>query len=127
MEGKQELHPALEAEINRLSVEILSGKHEGMANREIIRKSLAEGVPKETPKEPIGPLSGTVLSDYAAEESPEIRLYVEHIIDKLWHDGDLIAATNEAKKRGALILDIFHDSLTGKFHDIMKQRGIFPQ
>lgn len=125
MEPKLELHPALEAEISRLSAEVLRRREEGRSDLENLKQSLGESQEKTVPQKPReSQTEPSVLPGYATDESPETRLYVESVIDKLWHEGDLDAAWKEAEKGGPLALDLFHDALAGKFHDIMKQRGV---
>jgi hypothetical protein len=125
MEKNRELHPALEAEISRLSAEILRRREGGVEGREALKQSLEEGRERAGAPQPPEQISKeTVLPGYALGDSPETRLFVESIIDKLWHDGDLDAAWKKANKGGPLALDLFHDALTGAFHDAMKQRGI---
>jgi hypothetical protein len=119
-----ELHPALEAEIKFLS-EKVEQKIEGSDAEkkdvwpEIIRGRVEElTISKGTEK------ASQILPEYSSSVPAETKFFVEQIVDKLWHNGDLAGAVSEAKKGGPLALDLFHDVLSGTLQEVLKARGI---
>lgn len=64
-----------------------------------------------------------VLPDYLKRESPEVKLKIEQLMEEALHKG-INHSINEAKKFGPFILDAFHDALTSKLYDELKNRGL---
>ncbi len=65
----------------------------------------------------------SVLPQYASDMPEETQLLVEILIDKAWHKG-IDVAVRDARKSGPVILDMFHDALTGKIYEEMQKRGL---
>ncbi len=126
MDKKIEWHPALEQEMKELSGKIQGkievGRNGREATREVVGERIAREIPDFIPKK--GELSISVLPEYADAVSPELRLEVEKIVDDYWHDGNILKAVNAAAGKGAAVLDLFHDTLTGKMHDALKTEGL---
>ena len=64
-----------------------------------------------------------MLPQYLQQESPEIRLKVEKLVDLAFHKG-IGASISEAKKYGPFMLDAFHDTLTTKIYEELKSRNL---
>lgn len=119
-------HSALEKDIQRLSKEVLeykksSGK-EALPEREVLRSVIGSRVQAEQQvSEP--PQTSNMLPQYLQQESSEIKLKVEELIDIAFHKG-IDASVEEAKKYGPFVLDSFHDALTTKIYDELKARKL---
>ncbi len=132
-----ELHTALEAELQQLAVQV--GERMQQKNiesqsalREIVGERIQQAVP--TPIVPVStdaastPIS-SVLPAYANEMPADQRLVIERLVDSFFHQGNVIKAIEEAaayarSKKSPEILDVFHDTLTGKMHDVLKERAL---
>ncbi len=117
------MHPALEAEIKSLNEKAEAklreaGVEKSEALSSTIKERLTELGEAAPPSEP-----SKILPEYSAGAPAELKLFVEEIVDKLWHTGDLAKAVADAKKGGPLTLDILHDVLL-KIHGNLKARGI---
>ncbi len=121
-------HESLEREIQELSLDI---KNKSIAEkREAIKSSLAEkiGLGASSDFSVVKQSTTTthpssVLPAYAASMPEELQLKVEKLVDMAWHKG-IDAAILEARKSGAVVLDMLHDSLTGKIYEEMEKRGL---
>lgn len=120
-------HSALEKDILRLSQEIRA-KHETLPSEETARKEIVKSTialqiqnPANIQTNNIQPAS--VLPEYLQQESPEIQLKVEELVEVAIHKG-LEASITEAKKFGPFILDALHDTLTTKIYDELKNRKL---
>ncbi|MBI4991888.1 MAG: hypothetical protein HZB99_01605 [Candidatus Harrisonbacteria bacterium] len=121
-------HGALEKDIERLVREIqeLKGKMpQATPEKELVKSALgARILPQTGPAVPPATAQPSpVLPGYLQQESPEIQLKVEELLDITFHKG-IDAAVEEAKKYGPFILDALHDSLTGKIYDELKTRNL---
>lgn len=125
MEQKFE-HAALEQDIQRLSTEIKERQLQ-TKGKEGLRAVLQEQIPA-SPKQagqlaPAATDQPSSLPQYIQQESADVQLKVEKLLDMAWHKG--VAKTfKEARKSGQLILDAFHDALTDKLYDEFKKRGL---
>lgn len=125
-------HKALEADIERLSKEIAEKRnlleHKDLSDRELVKQILhpiikqAVVQPQDAASQP-SPAQSNVLPDYLQDSSSDIKLQVEELVDLTLHQG-IEKAVKAAGKSNAFILDAFHDALTDKLHDILKQKGI---
>lgn len=136
MEISPDQHSALEADIKKLIEVVESQKHREA--REVIKEHLGGKIfeSREVPQPERGVSEKTeapqsALPDYAQEDMPaEIKLKVEELIDVAWHKGSYTAiaeAWKSAKTMGRsapAFLDVFHDALTGRMHELMKERGL---
>lgn len=123
-------HTVLEADIERLSASL---KERGAAEvtketlRQVIREQALRAAPpvQPVPAEPAAPVQPTPspLPEYLKAAPAEVKLAVEKLLDLAWHKG-INAAFKKAQKQGPLILDAFHDSLTDKFYEEFKKRGL---
>ena len=125
-------HASLEQDIERLSAEI---KERGLAGK---GKEGVKTVVKEqtAPEMPVGPSGrpelptapppvpvNPALPNYLQNEPAEVKLKVEKLLDLAWHKG-IKKAADEARNSGPVILDAFHDALTDKIYNELKQRGL---
>lgn len=124
-------HSVLEQDIKRLSVEI---KERGLAGK---GKSGVMTVVKEqsSPEMPVGSSGRTelptakpipqnpALPNYLQNEPSQIKLKVEKLLDLAWHSG-IKRAAMEARDSGPIVLDAFHDALTDKIYNELKQKGL---
>jgi hypothetical protein len=123
---------ALEADIERLSKEIIEKRnlleHKDLSDRELVKKTL-EPIIKQAAVQPqiaasqSSSTQQSVLPDYLQDSSADVKLQVEKLIDLTLHQG-IEKAVKAAGKTNAFVLDAFHDALTDKLHDILKQKGV---
>lgn len=125
----QNLHPALERDIARLTEEI--GKHrespelKGAESKELIRESLRSLTPEPAAPQPSVPKDdgSAVLPSYMRDEPAATKLMVEELLELSLHTG-ITQGLKEARKAGPYILDAFHDALVDKLYPELKKRGI---
>lgn len=126
----QNLHPALERDIARLSEEIgrrrESPEMKQAEGRELLRQSLKAFTPP--PVAPLPPAKEEeegmeVLPSYMKEDPAEMKLRVEQLLELSLHQG-IKRGLKEARKAGPYILDAFHDALVDKLYPELKKRGI---
>jgi hypothetical protein len=124
MEMKFE-HSALEQDIERLSRKIREQKEAApsVSEKEIIRTTLQEHAQASTLAQTTEPQGSPILPKYLQQESPEIQLKIEELIDLAFHKG-IQASVQEAKKYGPFILDALHDTLTSKLYEELKTRKL---
>lgn len=126
-------HRVLEADIERLSKEIAEKRnlleHKDSSARELVKKSL-EPMFKQDIGKPTAVQSATqstaqnqIIPDYLKNFSPEIKLRVEELVDSLFHQG-IEKVVKRAKRANPFILDAFHDALTDKLHQELKNRKL---
>lgn len=124
-------HESLEREIKELSLDL---KNKSIAEkRETIKNSLAKKIELSSapttqsssalPQQTATAHSSSILPPYAANLPEELQLKVEKLVDMAWHKG-IDAAIAEARKSGPMVVDMLHDSLTGKIYDEMEKRGL---
>jgi hypothetical protein len=125
-------HNTLEKDIERLSREVKEKRnlpeYKGLSERELIKQTLqplirlsapaAPSVAKPTPS-----TEETILPDYLKDSPAEVKLQVEKLVDAVLHQG-LEKTIKEANKAGAFILDAFHDALTDKLYEELKNRKL---
>lgn len=125
MESKFE-HSALEQEIKKLFLEI---KEKGLAEkgREAVKAAIKEQIttmpPSPAAVQPAQPAPASPLPDYLQQAPDAVKLKVEKLLDLAWHKG-IKKAAEEARDSGPLIVDAFHDALTDKLYNELKQRGL---
>lgn len=124
MEMKFE-HSALEQDIERLTQKIREQKEAAPAasEKEIIRTTLQEHAQAPAPTQPAEPQASPILPKYLQQESPEVQLKIEELVDLAFHKG-IEASVQEAKKYGPFILDALHDTLTTKIYEELKTRKL---
>ncbi len=124
-------HESLEKEIQELSVNL---KNKSIAEkRDAIKVSLAEKIglnnssSAQAPSVPVQSAttahSSSILPPYATNLPEELQLEVEKLVDLAWHKGIDVAIAS-ARQSGPMVLDMLHDSLTGKIYDEMEKRGL---
>ena len=125
-------HNTLEQDIKRLSREVKEKRnlpeHKELSERELIKQTLQ---PLIRPRAPVAPsvakpaplIKETFLPDYLKDSPAEIKLQVEKLVDAVFHQG-LEKTVKEANRAGAFILDAFHDALTDKLYEELKQRKL---
>ncbi len=123
MEPNLELHPALEAEIKALNERAeIKAQEKSIEKSEAMSSTIRERF-EELGEKAASAEHSKILPEYSGGAPDELKLFVEQVVDKLWHDGNLTKAVNEARKGGPLTLDILHDVLL-KMSDALKARGI---
>lgn len=127
-------HNALEADILKLSKEIADKKqlleHQDLSERDIIKKIL-HPIVKQVPvrnqqsdvSSKISDVDNKNLPDYLKDSPADIKLQVEKLIDLAMYYG-VEKAAKTAGKFNAFIVDAFHDAITDKLYDELKNRGI---
>ena len=125
-------HASLEQDIKRLSAEI---KERGLAEKgrsgvmTIVKEQSAPEMPvgqsgrPELLATPPSAQLNSALPNYLQKEPAEVKLKVEKLLDLAWHSGIKIAAM-EARDSGPIVLDAFHDALTDKIYNELKQKGL---
>ena len=124
-------HESLEREIQELSLDL---KNKSIAEkREAIKNSLAKKIElsSATTTQSSSVLQqqttiahpSSILPPYAANLPEELQLKVEKLVDLAWHKG-IDTAIVIARQSGPMVLDLLHDSLTGKIYDEMEKRGL---
>lgn len=124
MEMKFE-HSALEQDIERLTKKIREQKEVAptASEKEIIRITLQAHAQAPAPAQPTEPQASPILPKYLQQESPEVQLKIEELVDLAFHKG-IEASVQEAKKYGPFILDALHDTLTTKIYEELKTRKL---
>jgi len=128
-------HNTLEQDIKRLSREVKEKRnlpeHKELSERELIKQTLQPWIRPAVPAAPVAPsvakpaplIKETFLPDYLKDSPAEIKLQVEKLVDAVFHQG-LEKTVKEANRAGAFILDAFHDALTDKLYEELKQRKL---
>lgn len=117
-------HSVLEQDIERLASEV---KDKKAASEEAAKQAVSSAV-KEVYHPQAGvptapaPSQSSSLPNYMTNEPSDVKLEVENLIDVTWHKG-VLAGLKEAKKKGPLVLDAFHDALVDKLYGELKKRG----
>lgn len=122
-------HSVLEADIERLSKEIAEKREElerhGFSGREMVKKVIAPMMQSQAavnaPTQPRD--DNTVLPDYLYTASPEVKLHVEELIDRVFHKG-IDATVQRARRAHPMVLDAFHDALTDKVYEELVSRKL---
>lgn len=120
----------LEQDIIRLSNEVRK-RVEVMPSQEISHREIVKSVigsqiqasqqtqsAPQTQSEP-----SPMLPQYLQQESPEVRLKIEELVDLAFHKG-IEASVSEAQKYGPFILDALHDTLSTKLYEELKSRKL---
>ena len=114
-------HASLEEEIKILSKEV-------QRKTTSVEKAESDQV-KEVIKDSLRRIHGdyglgnSVLPSYLENIAPELKLKIEKMADRVFHDG-LKKTLSEAKKEGPFFLDALHDILSDKLYEEMKSRGL---
>ena len=130
-------HSVLEADIEKLSREISEKRnlpeYKDVSEKELIKESLKPflqqaGLTATVQNQPLAKdensgQKGNILPSYLKDEPAEIKLQVEKLVDEVFHEG-LKKAVAEAKKSGFFLEDAFHDALTEKFYEELRERGM---
>lgn len=126
-------HRVLEADIERLSKEIAEKRnlleHKDLSARELVKKSLEPmfkqdiGKPAAVQFATQSATQNQIIPDYLKNASPEIKLLVEELVNSLFHQG-VEKVVKRAKRANPFILDAFHDALTDKLHQELKNRKL---
>ncbi|MDP3999301.1 MAG: hypothetical protein Q8P76_01745 [bacterium] len=134
MEPKLE-HNALEQDVARLSQEVKelrsklgAERADESAVREVLRPKIysqAPSVSAPSVSQPAGDQSvpSPMLPDYLQKESPELKMKVEELISLTLSQG-IEKTVEEARRYGPFLLDAYHDALTSKMHQELKNRGL---
>jgi len=119
-------HTALEEDIKRLTTEVQEHKKSRpeLADQAALRAVLGTQIypTASTEEKEQVKKESSMLPSYLLNEPSEIKLAVEKLIDLAFHKG-IDAAIKEARTQEAFILDAFHDSLTSKIYEVLKQSG----
>ncbi|MDD5431020.1 MAG: hypothetical protein PHP03_02235 [Candidatus Pacebacteria bacterium] len=129
-------HKILEKDIERLSKEVHEYKKEHDVEKideSILRSVIGSRISQSgknvnyqgnaKPQQPQEDKSKDVLPDYMDNEAPEIKLKVEQLIETTFQHG-IDHGIGEAKKMIPFILDSYHDALTAKMFEELKNRGL---
>ncbi|MDP3729300.1 MAG: hypothetical protein Q8R26_00890 [bacterium] len=123
---EQILHEVLEQDLGRLSREVQqerAGASVSLSDRDVVKKVIGKHIEaQQTPQAPTTQPS-QILPQYLQKESADVQLKIEELIDHAFHKG-ITASITEAQKYGPFILDGFHDSLTAKVYEALKEKGI---
>lgn len=118
---------ALEKDIAGLSEEIRSRQEKipspEFSQREILKSVIQEKIQAQPSPAPAASDQPSVLPQYLQQESPEVRLKVEELVELALHKG-IDASIAEAKKYGPFLLDALHDTLTSKIYEELKSRKL---
>ena len=133
-----ENHKALEADIERLRLEVEEVRSHSeareLSDREVLKAAIdrmaPEGGERYRPQtSPAIPQDDqnddkSVLPGYAVQAPADIKLEVENLIDEAFHEG-IAKAVGRARRSSPFVLDAFHDALSGELHEELKNRGLF--
>lgn len=125
-------HQSIEEEIRNLT-EVVGRNRNATpeTHKEIINEALRERAYSHAPslrevtlhiQTPSSKRKG-VLPTYLDNETPDVRLRIEQIIDTAYHKG-IWEGYREAEKAGTFMLKAFHDALIDRLYDDMKRRGL---
>jgi hypothetical protein len=113
-------HDALEQDISRLSAEVKERMGEAGSPKAAVKEAVREVyIAPQTLVMPQADLG--ILPKYMQDSPADLKLFVEKAIDLVWHKG-ISAGVKEASKHGPLVLDAFHDALTDKLYEELKNR-----
>ncbi len=125
-------HKVLEADIERLSKEIAEKKnlpeYKEISEKELIKQVLQPIIKQGTndKKQVISENEKTkeiVLPDYLKDSPAETKLQVEKLIDSVFHQG-IDKVVKIAKQTNPFVLDAFHDALTDRLYEELKNRKL---
>lgn len=126
-------HKELEADIQRLSKEVLEKRnlpeYKDFSNREIIKETIRPLIRPDEQRAEIEnkaviEAEKSFLPNYALTLSAEEKLEVEKLIDSIFHKRQglfKVIAEVKSGKHGAGVTDAFHDSLTEKLIDELEK------
>lgn len=119
----------IESDIKKLAEEInrikLKAEMNHISEQELIKKSLSAltPIPKTNQNQTQNQSSGP-LPSYTQSFSPEIKLEIEYLLHMAFNDGIFKALKEAQKSKSPVILDAFHDALTGKLYEELKKRNL---
>ena len=120
-------HGALKRDIQQLSQEVKEHREKTssaeMHEREAVKSVLGTRIQTFAPSSTAQSNTSQLLPQYLQQESSEVKLKVEELIDLALHKG-VDASIKEAGKFGPFILDALHDALTTKIYDELKARKL---
>lgn len=126
---------ALERDVARLSQEVQelrskmgAEKADEAAVREALKPRIYPEAPSGGAPIPGQPADGQaapspILPAYLQKESPELKLKVEELVGLTLRQG-IEKTVEQARQYGPFVLDAYHDSLTVKMHQELKNRGL---
>lgn len=117
----------LEKDIAGLSEEVRNRQEKlpspETSQREILKTVIREKIQAQPSPAPSVSAQPSSLPQYLKEESPEVRLKVEELVQLALTKG-IDVSIDEAKKFGPFLLDALHDTLTSKMYDELKSRKL---
>lgn len=128
-------HNALERDVARLSQEVLelrsklgAEKADESAVREVLRPKIyleapSSSAPSASQSAGDQASLSPILPDYLQKESPELKLKVEELVGLTLQQG-IEKTVEQARQYGPFLLDAYHDALTSKMHQELKNRGL---
>lgn len=125
-------HKGLESDIKKLSVEIAEKKnlaeHKNLSDKELVKAALRPTIKQAAIQQQVFQpqtqnIQSAVLPDYLKDSPADIKLQVEKFIDLAFHQG-IEKAAKAASQSSTFILDAFHDALTDKLYEELKQRKL---
>lgn len=126
-------HNFLEQDIERLSKEVAEKRnlpeYKELSEKELIKQTLQPLIKQPItqltqPKvQSIEPTEEAFLPNYLKDSPAEVKLRVEKLVDSVFHQG-IEKTVKEAKGGDAFVLDAFHDALTDKLYEELKQRKL---
>ena len=129
-------HNALEADIQKLSKEIVDKKelpeHKDLSEKDIIKKILYPIIQQAVIQQPMADGQQSIrqladqnqnLPDYLKDAPDDIKLQVEKLIDLAMHYG-VEKAAKAASRLNAFVVDAFHDAIADRLYDELKNRKI---
>lgn len=126
-------HNAFETDIQKLGKEISEKKilpeHKDVPEREIIRKTIYQIAKQQTQpqqqttKNQQPEIQNQILPDYLKNSSADIKNQVEKLIDFAISHG-IEKAIKMASQSSAFVVDAFHDAITDKLYNELKNRKI---
>jgi len=123
-------HSALEADMQRLAVEIKKRRENpdfsSVSEVELLKHSIqslsgaGQTVPQPSNAEP----DAGVLPAYVQSAPAEVKLEIEYLIDMALHQGVGKATAEARKSKNPFIVDALHDALATKLYPELKKRGL---
>lgn len=115
--------PAFEKDIEQLSAQVKEYQEKSLKNKmppqDMLKSVIGEKIRQIQP--PV-PQKKTDLPLYLENESPEMKAKIQELIDMALVSG-VEKSVIEAKKYSPFVLDAFHDALTEKIYNELKDRG----
>ncbi|MFA5099057.1 MAG: hypothetical protein WC461_02465 [Candidatus Paceibacterota bacterium] len=126
----------LEKDIERLSKEVIEKKglpeHKDTLERDLVKQVITPLILQTKNKAVAEPIDNSQkasdaeeagLPDYLEHSPVEAKLQVEKLVESVFNDG-LEKTMKKAVSSDAFVLDAFHDALTDKLYDELKNRKL---